>query len=42
MKDEVEAELERLKNQKVVSEQTAAIYLGKLRADLKAEEAQEE
>jgi hypothetical protein len=40
MDEELETELERLKNEKVVSEQTAAIYLGKLRAELNKEEQQ--
>jgi hypothetical protein len=34
MSDELETELERLKSQKIVSEQTAQIYLSELRKKL--------
>lgn len=37
MSDEVEIELERLKREKIVSEETAMIYLSELRKNLKFE-----
>ena len=38
MKDELESELENLKNQKIVSEKTAQIYLSELRKKMKSAE----
>lgn len=38
MKDELASELENLKNQKIVSEKTAQIYLSELRKKMKSAE----
>lgn len=41
MNDEIEIELDRLKRDKIVSEQTAEIYLSEIRKKLKLESEQQ-